>query len=383
MKKATREHTRNHNTQLVLKTIYERSGISRADIARATHLTRPTVSTIVNNLIEENLITETGLGPSAGGKPPTLLEIQADAYRLLCLDLGSRYFRGALVNLRGDITERAEFATHGASGQEALDLVYQLIDRLLSASPTSLLGIGIGSPGLVDPQKGIVRQAVNLGWQQLPLKELLQERYGIPAYVANDSQAAALGEFTFGAGAPAPQQNLILIRVGQGIGAGIVLRGQPFYGDSFAAGEIGHVVVASDGPRCSCGNQGCLETVAGTRAYLQQAPTPDEGESNWQSFINAYDEGQPDAVNFVKQAGGYLGIAIANLVAAFNVHHIVISGRVSHFGERFLQAARQEARRRALPALVEETILSYSLLGTDIVILGSSALVLRHELGIV
>lgn len=156
MRKATREQTRNHNTQLVLKTIYEQDGISRADIARATRLTRPTVSTIVNDLLDDQLVAETGVGPSAGGKPPTLLEVNANAYRLLCLDLGSREFRGTLINLRGGVTERAHFATEGRTGNEALELVYKLVDHLRAASPVPLLGIGVGTPGLVDPQRGVV-----------------------------------------------------------------------------------------------------------------------------------------------------------------------------------------------------------------------------------
>lgn len=382
MKKATRQHTRNHNTQLVLKTIYDNNGVSRADIARATSLTRPTVSTIVRNLLAEKLVAETGLGPSAGGKPPTLLEVNANAYRLLCVDLGSRHFRGALVNLRGGITERAHYPTEGRTAEDALALVYHLVDHLLEASPVPLLGIGIGTPGLVDPHSGTVRQAVNLAWHDLALKSSLESRYDLPAHVANDSQAAALGELTFGVGRHS--RNLILLKVGQGIGAGIVLDGKPLYGDGFAAGEIGHVVVAEDGPLCSCGNKGCLEMVASTRAFLSRAQAISGDENlTWQGLVSAHERGDPAMRQLVQSAGRYLGMAMANLVAAFNVHHIVISGRVEHFGEALLQAAQQEARRRALPAMVDETTLSFSVLGRDVVTLGSTALVLKHELGIV
>lgn len=385
MRKATREQTRNHNTRLVLKTIYEQDGISRADIARATRLTRPTVSTIVSDLLDDQLVAETGVGPSAGGKPPTLLEVKANAYRLLCLDLGSREFRGTLINLRGGVTERAHFATDGRVGRDALELVYNLIERLQAASPVPLLGIGVGTPGLVDPQRGAVRQAVNLDWRDLPLKSLLEERFETPAHIANDSQAAAMGEGTFGIGRDS--SNLILIKVGQGIGAGIVLNGQPLYGDGFAAGEIGHVVVAGgDGhsPTCTCGNRGCLETFSSTRAILQRARTEMErSQLRWQDLVSAVQAQDAAAVHVVRESGRYLGMAIANLIGAFNVHHIVISGRVSQFGELFLQAAQSEARRRALPAMVDETTLSYSVLGEDVVVLGSSALVLKHELGIV
>lgn len=382
MRKATRQQTRNHNTRLVLKTIYEQEGISRADIARATSLTRPTVSTIVSDLLHDQLVAETGLGPSAGGKPPTLLEVNTNAHRLLCLDLGSREFRGTLINLRGGVTERAHFATEGKTGQQALELVYRLVEHLRAVSPVPLLGIGIGTPGLVEPKTGVVRQAVNLDWHDLPLKARLEERFAIATYVANDSQAAAMGESTFGVGRDS--RNLILIKIGQGIGAGIVLDGQPLYGDGFAAGEVGHVVVDDQGPRCSCGNQGCLETFCSTRAIVRRASDLMRIEDlTWDGLVEAFGHGDQRTQDAVRQSGRYLGIAIANLIAAFNVHHIVLSGRVSHFGELFLQAAQTEARRRALPAMVDETTLSYSVLGEDVVVLGSSALVLKHELGIV
>ena len=382
MLKATRQQTRNHNTRLVLKTIYDREGISRADIARATHLTRPTVSTIVSELLDEQLVAETGLGPSAGGKPPTLLEVNANAYRLLCLDLGSREFRGTLINLRGGVTERARFATEGSGGREAMELIYGLVEHLRAASPVPLLGIGIGTPGLVDPNTGTVRQAVNLDWHDLPLKSLLEERYKTATYIANDSQAAALGASTFGIGRDSP--NLILIKIGQGIGAGIVLDGHPLYGDGFAAGEIGHVVVSDSGPLCVCGNHGCLETFTSTRAILRRANEMAAGGAvTWDDLVAAFRQGDSAIQELVRESGRYLGIAIANLIASFNVHHIVLSGRISQFGELYLQAAQVEARRRALPAMVDETTLSYSVLGTDIVVLGASALILKHELGIV
>ncbi|MFQ5435795.1 MAG: ROK family protein, partial [Anaerolineae bacterium] len=164
MRKATRQQTKTHNTRLVLKTIYEHGRPSRADIARITYLTRPTVSSIVADLINENLVIEDGPGPSAGGKRPTLLKINHDAHQLLCIDLGSKVFHGALVNLHGRITQRIDFPAEDKKQSEALQLMYDLINNLLAANSTPILGIAIGTPGLIDPQQGIVRRAVNLDW---------------------------------------------------------------------------------------------------------------------------------------------------------------------------------------------------------------------------
>ncbi len=380
MKKATRQHTRNHNTQLVLKTIYDQQPISRADIARLTRLTRPTVSAIVADLLQEQLVQETGLGPSAGGKPPMLLDINADAHRLLCVDLGSQEFRGALVNLQGQITDRLHFPVAERRGTAALDLVFQLVDELLAISATPVLGIGVGAPGLIDPQEGLIHRAVNLGWEELPLGEQLEERYQLPVYVANDSHLAALGEYTYGEGDTG--NHLIVIRIGQGIGAGIVLGGQLYHGDGFTAGEIGHVVVNELGDRCRCGNVGCLETVSGTRALLAAARTAGAAD-DWATLVNAVASGNETAREIVTTAGRYLGVVVANLIGGFSIRHIILSGRVEQLGNTFLQAAYTEAQRRALPAMVSNTSLEYSQLGADIVILGAAALILQQELGII
>ncbi|MCP4363408.1 MAG: ROK family transcriptional regulator [Chloroflexi bacterium] len=382
MKKATRQHTKNHNTQLILKTIYEQGELSRADIARHTHLTRPTVSSLVNELMAENLVMETGLGPSAGGKRPTLLTIDFDAYQVIAADISSLAFRSALLNLHGDIIERVEFPVDNKQGQTALDLVYSLVEALQNKATKPLLGIAVGTPGLVDPQNGIIRQAVNLGWQNLPLKQLLTERYDTAVYIANDSQAATLAEYTFSA--PRASSHLIVVKIGQGIGGGIVLHGQPFYGDGFAAGEIGHVVVADDGLLCSCGNRGCLETVASTRAILQQAADQSNNPNmSWEMIGTALDAGDANMTALITYVGQHLGIGLANLIAAFNIHHIFIAGRVTRFGDTLLQAIKQEAARRTLPTTVAETHIRYTTLGTDIVLLGCSAVILKHELGIV
>ncbi len=380
MKKATRQQTRSHNTQLVLQTIYDQRSVSRADISRLTRLTRPTVSAIVAELMQEKLVLETGLGPSAGGKPPMLLNIDADAHRLLCVDLGSQEFRGALLNLHGEVTRRAHFPLADRRGPAALELVYELLDELVVDGPSPVLGIGVGAPGLINPEEGVIHRAINLGWEELPLGEQLEERYQLPAYVSNDSHLAALGEYTYGdwqAG-----DNLIVIRIGQGIGAGIVIGGQLFHGDGFTAGEIGHVVVSDNGERCRCGNMGCLETVASTRAIISAARAAGVA-GDWSELVEAVAAGDARARDIVAEAGCYLGVVIANLIGAYSIHHIIISGRVDQLGDVFLQAAHAQAMRRALPAMVSQVNLEYSRLGRDIVLLGASALIMQQELGII
>ena len=382
MEKSTRQQTRTHNSRLVLRTLYQERQLSRADLARETLLTRPTVSSLVSDLLADNLVVELGTAPSGGGKPPTLLAINEDGYHLLALDLGSAVLRGALVNLGGEIIVRREQPLAQAGGESALALTYALVDDLLAAATAPLLGVAIGTPGLVDPYNGVVRQAVNLGWVNVPLKSLLEARCGLPVYVANDSQSAALGEFTFGGGRDS--RNLIVIKVGQGIGAGIVLNGQPFYGDGFAAGEIGHVVVAENGALCRCGNTGCLETIASTRVILGNAALLLQRDTvAWEDIGAAQADGQTAIINMIDRTGRYLGAAIANLIAAYNIHNIVLAGRIAQFGSPLLEAAHAEAGRRTLPTMVADTTIRFSTLGSDGVLLGGAALVLKQELGVV
>jgi predicted NBD/HSP70 family sugar kinase len=381
MKKATRQQIKNHNSQLVLRTIYRNKDISRAEIARSTRLTRPTISTIVGELIATDYVFEAGLGDSAGGKRPTLLRVAYDRHQMISLDLGRQHFHGAVVDLSGRIQHRQSIALNGCQDHAAFELIHEHIANLLACTEAPILGIGVGTPGLTNPEAGVVREALNLGWSELPIRDILEKRFNLPVYVANDSHIAALGEHTFGR--QRESQNLIAIKIGQGVSAGIILNGQLYYGDGYSAGEIGHVAVIENGRRCTCGNSGCLETTTSTRAIMKQAQEMYGSAQSWVALVQALKNGEGQARKIVESAGRHLGIAVANLIGSLNIRRIVISGRVEQFGEPFLTAIRQEAGRRFLPAIVDETELSYSSLGRDNVILGSTAMIMKQELGIV
>lgn len=394
MKKATSQDTKVHNTRLVLKTIYDRAQISRIEIARLTHLTRPTVSDIVADLTRSGLVEEIGPGPSIGGKRPILLRMADDSRCLLGIDLANSQFRGAAINLRGQIKHRVSLPIQDRDGDAALSTVYRLVDDLVAATKSPIMGIGIGTPGLMDSRQGVVNRAVNLDWENLPLGDLLEARYHLPTYIANDSQVAALAEMTFGAGKNV--SNLIVLKVGRGIGAGIVLQRQLYYGDSFGAGEIGHVMMVEDGELCNCGQRGCLETLASSRAMIKKAQIAagqnpasplnrlmtSSGQITTDILLQAHEEGDPIVHALIEEAGYYLGKAVIHLVGALNIHHIFIAGSMSRFGSCLTDPIRQQVSRGALPVLASETHIEVSTLGTDVVLLGAAALILSRELGI-
>jgi N-acetylglucosamine repressor len=394
VQKANHTRTRTHNSQLVLKTIYEGGPISRADIARATRLTPPTVSDVVADLMEQELVEEVGYGPSTGGKRPILLGIIDDSHHLIGLDLARGDFRGAIINLRGEIRHRVDLPLRKRNGEAALALVYRLVDTLLEASSRPLLGIGIGAPGLVDALNGVVRRAVNVDWRDVPLRQLLQERYNLPVYIANDCQVAALAEYTFGQSSSS--QDLVVINAGYGVGAGIILNGQLLHGNPCGAGEIGHVVVAEGGEPCQCGNFGCLETVASSRAIVRRAQEIAQSDPNsrlhqfvatpevisLESICQAADTGDQAVRQMVAEVGRSLGIAAANLVGVLGSCRILLAGSVTCLGPFLLNAMHEEMCKRSFSPLAQQTMVDMVSLGTDIVLLGASALLLSNELGL-
>jgi len=395
--KATHQQTRAHNTALVLRALYDFGPISRADVARMSGLTRTTVGEVVAGLIGDGLAREVGRGPSTGGKAPILVEIVDDARLVVALDLGEQVFRAAIVNLRGRIRRVVERPVAAADGAEALAIVYELIDELVAEVGPTLIGIGVGTPGIVDARSGVIRWAVNLDWQDLPLGELLGRRYGVPAALANDSRAAALAIQLFGEDAGSLRaQSLVAIKVGRGIGAGVVLRGELFHGDGSGAGEIGHTVVDVDGAPCRCGQSGCLETVASSRAVVERAleagrrdpasllgrRLAQRGELTLGDVRDAVAAGDGEARTIVETAGRYLGQAIAVLTGILDIERIVLHGSVTELGEPWLAAVRDEASRRSFALLARATHVEIAQPIGDVVVLGASALLITAELGL-
>ncbi len=359
------EHARGHNRSLVLQTLYTAGRQSRADVARSTGLTRVTVSDLVTELMAEGLVIETGQREGARpGKPATLLDIDRGAFQIVGLDL-SQYsvFRGAILDLDGKILSRSEIPLAGSIGAEAVEKVLLLAERLVGLTTAPILGIGIGSPGVVD-LSGVVLTAPNLGWTDVPLQASLTERFGVPIVVANDANAAVLAEHSFGDA----NGDIMLVKVGHGVGAGLLLGGTLLFGSRFAAGEIGHVVVGTDGgAECGCGKFGCLETWLATPrldAKLASATTPTESRM------------------VLREAGQRLGIALAPVVGALNLAEIVLSGPPELLDGPLIEATMETLRNRTMAEFHGDLILRLTTLGDDIVLRGAAVMVISAQLGV-
>jgi predicted NBD/HSP70 family sugar kinase len=359
------EHARGHNRSLVLQTLYRSGSQSRADLARETGLTRVTISDLVAELMLEGLVVEMGQREDARpGKPATLLDLNRAAFQIVGIDLsGYADFRGALLDLDGQILERAELPLAGSTGAEATAKVVSLIETLEAKSTLPLLGIGVGSPGVVD-LSGTVLSAPNLGWASEPLQQILENRFGVSVLVSNDANAAVLAEHSFGEA----NGDTMLIKVGHGVGGGLLLDGTPLFGSRFAAGEIGHVVVGTDGgAECACGKRGCLETWLAVPRLEAALAASTSGE---------------ESTRILTEAGQRLGIALAPVVGALNLSEIVLSGPTELLDGTLATAAIETLRARTMAVFHGDLILRMTTLGEDIVMRGAAAMVLSGQLGV-
>ena len=239
----------------------------------------------------------------------------------------------------------------------------RLARELMAATEQPILGVGVGSPGVVDPE-GVVLEAANLGWHDLPLARHLGSVLDLPVHVANDANAAVLADYALG---DESSDNLLLVKVGKGVGAGLLIAGQLFTGDRSAAGEIGHVTVDERASLCACGRRGCLETaIAVPRLRARLAVARDERAR----------------VKVLEAAGRRLGLALATVVSALNLDDVVLSGPPDVVTEAFRAAALATIRRRTIPSVGEHVSLRFDSLGDDDVLLGAAVLVRSAELGV-
>lgn len=351
---ATPSDARVHNRSLMIAALLRSGPMSRADLAREVGLTAAAASGVVAQMLDQGLVEQVGTRSNGVGRPATMVALRADARHAICLDLSDdTTFRGGIVDLAGCVVRRDEVPREDRVGDDALERVASLVTSLVGAATAPLLGVGCGTPGVVDGD-GVVVQSVDLEWAGVALAAVLAEAAGVAAFVVNDANAAALAEYSFGG---RDGNGLLLVRVVRGVGAGIVLDGHLAFGSGNAAGEIGHVTVVEDGSVCACGNTGCLEIA------IAAARRGDGGDVH-------------------EEVGRHLGLALAPLVGTLDLGNVVLSGDVELLTDELLHATRTHIRQRVLPSIGERLRLSRSALGDDDVLLGAAALVQRAQLRI-
>ncbi|HEU4745835.1 MAG TPA: ROK family transcriptional regulator [Anaerolineales bacterium] len=374
------------NRSTILNTIKTHGAIPRAEIARLTGLSPATVSGIVTELIQENLVFEKETGDSSGGRRPIMLAINPHGGCVVGIKVMEDHAIGALTDLEATPLGKQSYpltdTTPRAVAQALSELVSELLRTTDNPAP-NLMGVGVGLAGIVDSGQGVVRQSPFFGWNDVPLRELIQNKVNVPVYIDNDVNTLAFAEKWFGAGRGI--DDFLVVTIGRGIGLGIVVNGQFHHGTRGSAGELGHTVVHPGGELCACGKRGCLEMYVSEPAMLRQAAEAyHQGRlsslpKNPEEMIALANEGETAIQEIFAHTGRLLGQSIANLINIFNPERILINGEGVRAGAWLFDPMRAAIDEHTMPSLRQDVSIFVEPLGDDAWARGAASLVL-HEL---
>ncbi|WP_421385469.1 ROK family transcriptional regulator [Bacillus salacetis] len=363
-----------NNKALVLQLIMEKEPISRADISQVSGLHKATVSSLVNELLQEELIYESGPGASSGGRRPVILHFNKVTGYAIGLDIGVNYVRSVMTDLKGNIVNERNEIVKETPYPAILHLVQSMIQSLMDEMPASrygIVGIGVGVPGIIN-KEGSVLLAPNLHWKNIDLKKDLEEMFHVPVIIENEANAGAFGEQQFGAGQDF--KNIIYISAGIGIGVGIILNMELYQGSNGFSGEMGHMIIDMNGKKCSCGSNGCWEAYASEHALLEMT----ENEDSLESLIQRADDGDEKAKALFEKIGYYLGFGINNIINTFNPDQVIIGNRLAMAKEWIQDPIRQTVENHTLAFHQQEVQLEFSHLKNYSTALGVSAFVVEN-----
>ncbi|WP_185845726.1 ROK family transcriptional regulator [Kibdelosporangium aridum] len=360
-------------TAEILRLVSSGEASSRTDLARILGLARSTVSLRVQELIDAGLLTETGEGPSRGGRKPRVLKPAGDGGYVVGADVGARHVRLAGYDLSGERLHLTEVELDIAAGPEAcLTGLLEIIDdlgRILAGQ--RLLGLGVGLPGPVNFEDGRVERPARMpGWHGFEVRDWLTERLNIPVAVDNDANVVALGELHTRNRGP---EHLVVVKAGTGVGCGVIVSGVVHRGANGVSGDVSHVRVQAAGETlCACGNTGCLETIASGAAIARGV-----GARDTRHLVELANDAEPQATAAVRRAGGHLGEVLSTVVNFFNPHAVLLTGLLSSV-EPYVAAVRGALYERCLPMATQNLEVAVAQAGQDAGPLGAGMLALHQ-----
>lgn len=401
---------REFNRLLVLNCVREYGPIARVKIAQRTGLSRTTVSSIIDALLQEGFVREGDLlsAAPAGGRRAIPVHFNADAGRIIGIDVGRSHLTMLITNLAAEVIAQRSGPFDTERGPEVcLPLLIAEVHAFVEASGVPwnhVVGMGLGIPGPLDSELHRLSAPPGMpGWDGIDVWQTLQQEFNVPLYLDNDANMGALSESRYGAGRGSAY--LAYVKIGTGIGAGLIMNGRIYRGNTGSAGELGHVTIDEDGPLCNCGNHGCLETLAAVRAIVKDAcqglslariraledghpgaakPSVLAGraEVDIADVIQAAQNGDLASLAALERAGERIGVALAGLINLFNPSSIVIGGGVARAGELLLAPIRRAASASSLPAAWKGTRILLGELDNSAVALGAVSLVIDAAFGV-
>ncbi|HIQ04354.1 MAG TPA: ROK family transcriptional regulator [Anaerolineae bacterium] len=378
------------NRALVFRILRERQRTSRADIVAATGLSKGTVSRLVHELIVAGLAHEAGSRSIAVGRPHTVLVFNSQAYYVLAAELHPRSCSVGLFDLNAQPLEMTTVPLPSTKAADVVDSLQRGFEQVGEGiAPKQILGCGVGVPGIVNLD-GEITLSVVMDWRNVPLRQLLADVVGCPALVIGRVRAAAWAERVYGTNRRV--DSMVYIRVGASVGSALILDGRLYMGADAAAGELGHVTIVPDGPLCPCGNRGCLSTLVSRKALVERTRDRlrsdaigsssmlrwmDPASLTLEDVIAAATAADPIAVDVIREAGRYLGIAVANTINFLNPRVVVVAGPLSAAGEQLLKPLRDEVSRRALEVVARDVDIVTSNLDEHSTMIGVADLILQ------
>lgn len=316
------------NEALVLAELRRESLLSRADIARSTGLSSPTVTAITARLIDRGLIEQRATGASAGGRPPVLLGLRPTAGYVVGIKLTATRAIGVLTDLDANVVARTDTGLKSRSPASVVTAIARLTAALSPSGHGRILGLGLGLGGVIDRDTGVVRHATYFDWLREPLAERLSSAIGMPVLIDNDVNALVASEHGWGAGRGVA--NFVVVTLGRGVGMGMVLDGRLFRGTRGGAGELGHMKVARGGPPCECGGRGCLEALIGEPALLATLAAKLGRDVTVDEAGALARDGDHRAARVFAEVGQQLGRAVGNVVNILNPDRVLLAGEGTH-----------------------------------------------------
>lgn len=373
------------NRSLVLNLLRQHHSLGRQELAELTNLSAAAITGVVGELIGEGWVKEARSGTPRGGRPPVLLEIAYEAWCAAGIKVMEDHLEVVLTDLRTEVLARRQVPLSEISPQATVRDLSNAVKLLLKESGQlleRLVGVGVGMAGVVDTERGICRYSPYLHWRDVPLKDLLEDRLLRPVWIDNDVNALAAGEMLFGHGQAA--RNLVVVTVGRGIGAGLVLDGRIYRGHSGGAGELGHTVSQVGGRKCECGKRGCLEAYVSEPALLAQAREhlAEFGRKKTLAItdlIAATGQGHEGAATLLAEAGSRLGVALANVVNLFNPERIVIAGEGVRLGESYFGPMREALEQNIFNGLADQVSIHIDPWGDEMWARGAAGLAIQRE----
>ncbi|MCL6557332.1 MAG: ROK family transcriptional regulator [Firmicutes bacterium] len=387
---------REFNQALILDLIRLNKAISKAELAKLTGLSPTATGAITSSLMEKGYIREAGIGESSGGRRPILLELNPRSFYSLGVDLDVNCAAVVLVDITGEIIHEMLVEMPGcASPGETVGIIERELEHItgqFGISLEKLVGIGMSVPGLVNGGTGEIVLAPNLGWENVDIKSGFKKFSGVPVIVENEAMASAICENWIGMCQGV--DDFVCINVKSGIGAGIFTRGKPYKGAGGSAGEVGHIVVDENGPKCGCGNYGCLETLASTSRMVEKAKRlVRQGTTSVLNNVGNVDAisidhvikaargGDEEARRLIVESARYIGIAVSNIVNTLNPSKVIIGKEFVRYADLAIDCVRDIVARKALKYPVSKVEIAASAIGEKASALGAAIIPLKTLFG--